>query len=64
MIKELIKRLLTKWVLKNYPLAVTTEVHYFTKIFVKKGKRREWRTYDQLHNRVPYAINHHYHHAE
>ena len=49
---NLLKRLLLKWVLKNYPFMVTTKVKIYHTIWVKKGKKRGWRTYDENHNRV------------
>ena len=49
---KLLKKILTKWVLKNYPFAVTTKVNKVYTIFVKKGKIREWRSYDENHNRI------------
>ena len=51
-IKMTIKRMLTKWVLKNYPFLITTKVVKKYTIYVKKGKIREWRTYDENHNRI------------
>ncbi len=48
--KKFINKILRNWYLKNFPLSVTTEVQY--KIFVKKGKLREWRLYDENYNRI------------
>ena len=50
---NLFKRLLAKWVLKNYPFMVTTKFKIIKTIYVKKGKIREWRSYDENHNRIP-----------
>ncbi|MCR9254337.1 MAG: hypothetical protein NXI20_28245 [bacterium] len=47
-----LKRKMTKWVLINFPFQVTTKVHHYDTIFIKKGKIREWRTYDSLGSRV------------
>lgn len=49
----LLKILLRKWVLKNFPFNETTKVKYIKTIYVKKGKIREWRSYDEIHNRIP-----------
>jgi len=51
--KNLIKRILNKWVLKNYPFHMTKKVHHIKTIYIKKGKIREWRSYDENHNRIP-----------
>tara|TARA_R110000851_G_scaffold92662_4_gene202161 strand:+ start:1776 stop:1943 length:168 start_codon:yes stop_codon:yes gene_type:complete len=50
--ENLIKRILAKWVLRNYPFNVTTKVLIIKTIYVKKGKIREWRSYDENHNRI------------
>ena len=50
---NLIKRILTKWVLRNYPFKITTKVNNVFTVYVKKGKIREWRSYDENHNRIP-----------
>ncbi len=47
-----IERIVRKWCLKNYPLETTTLVTKEYQIFVKKGKIREWRIYDENHNRI------------
>ena len=47
---QLLKRLLTKWVIKNYPFAMTTEV--FITTLVKKGKKKEWRTFTSKGERI------------
>jgi len=52
----LLKKILTKWVLKNYPFMVTTKVKIIKTIYVKKGKIREWRSYDENHNRIPLTM--------
>ena len=55
---KLLKALLKNWVLKNFPKETQTEVITIKKveriktIFVKKGKIREWRSYDENHNRI------------
>lgn len=48
-----VKNWLAKWYLKNYPLTVTTKIEKKYVILVKKGKIKEWRTYDENHNRLP-----------
>ena len=56
---ELLKRLLKNWVLKNFPqetenkVVVEKKIERIKTIFVKKGKKREWRSYDENHNRIP-----------
>lgn len=50
--KKIIKRLLTAYVLRNYPFAITSEHVIVKTIYVKKGKIREWRSYDENHNRI------------
>ncbi len=50
MIDALLKIILHKWVCKNYPKR--TRVEIIKTIFVKKGKIREWRSYDEDHNRI------------
>lgn len=52
----LLNKILTKWVLKNYPFMVTTKVKIIKTIYVKKGKIREWRFYDENHNRIPLTM--------
>ena len=47
---KFIKEALRKWCIKNFPLQETTKVHF--KTLVKKGKIREWRTYDENHVRI------------
>ena len=52
--KKLIKKWLTNYCIKNYPLQLTTrviEIKIFT-VLVKKGKIKEWRSYDENHNRI------------
>lgn len=49
---RLIKKILTNWVLKNYPFDVVVKTKIIKTIFVKKGKIREWRSYDKNHNRI------------
>ena len=49
----IIKNLLSNWVLKNYPFMTTTKVETIKTIYVKKGKIKEWRSYDENHNRIP-----------
>lgn len=49
---KLLKKLLTNWVLKNYPFMVTTQVDHFKKVLVKKGKIREYRVFDSKGNRL------------
>lgn len=50
--KKLIKKLLTNWVVRNFPFVVTTKVNHVKTIYIKKGKIREWRSYDENHNRI------------
>ena len=40
------KKIMLWWVLRSYPFVVTTKVNMFKTIYVKKGKIREWRTYN------------------
>lgn len=54
--KKFIKRLLTNWVLKNYPFKITTKVDKYYTIFVKKGKIREVRTFTGSGARVPVRL--------
>ncbi|WP_299116981.1 hypothetical protein [uncultured Winogradskyella sp.] len=55
---EIIKRLLKKWVIKNFKEEIRSETKIINKvkhvktILVKKGKIREWRSYDENHNRI------------
>ena len=53
---NLLKRILRKWVLRNYPFIITTKVETIRTIYVKKGKIRGWRSYDENHNRIPLQI--------
>ncbi len=51
---KFIEKMLKKWCLKRYPLEVTTKVinvKYYH-ILVKKGKIKQWRIYDEHHNRI------------
>jgi len=50
--KKLIKKLLTNWVLRNFHFEITTKVNHVKTIMIKKGKIREWRSYDENHNRI------------
>ena len=54
--KKLIKRLLKNWVLKNFPFEITTYVNRVNTVFIKKGKIREWRSYDMQGNRLEIPI--------
>ena len=49
---RIIKNWMVKWCTKNYPLMITTKIKKRFVIYVKKGKIREWRTYDEQHNRI------------
>ena len=40
-----LKNKLTKWVMKNYPFLITTQVDKYETVYVKKGRIREWRTF-------------------
>ena len=42
---DYLKKKLTKWVLRNYPFNVTTQVDRYQTVYVKKGRIREWRTF-------------------
>lgn len=55
-INKLFKKWLMSWVLKNYPFNSTTKVHHFKTIYVKKGKMREWRTYNEDGKRMQKVI--------
>ena len=50
--KKLFKKLITGFVLRNFPFIITTQVNHFTTIQIKKGKLREFRTYDSNNNRM------------
>jgi hypothetical protein len=45
--KAIFKKLISKFVLKNFPFDETTKVHidHYDTVYVKKGKVREWRTF-------------------
>lgn len=49
-----LKKKLTRWVIANYPFdaVVKTKTIKYYLVYVKKGKIREWRMYDENHNRV------------
>lgn len=53
---KFIKRLLRLWhlkfALKNFPLFVTHKILVFKRIYIKKGKIREWRIYDNEGKRI------------
>lgn len=48
-----LKKKLTRWVIANYPFQATTETKIinYRLVYVKKGKLREWRMYDENNNR-------------
>jgi len=48
--KAFLKKLMTNWVMKNYPFKVTTRV--IRVLYIKKGKIRECRAYDEDNNRI------------
>lgn len=58
MLNTILKKLLKPWVLKNFPKETKTEIKIkydvkrITTILVKKGKIKEWRSYDKDHNRI------------
>ena len=45
-INKFIRSFMLKWALKNFPLAITTKTIIYHKVFVKKGKLREWRVFN------------------
>lgn len=51
MIKHL-NNLILKYCLKKFPQQTKIIEEKVTTILVKKGKIREWRTYDKDHNRI------------
>ena len=55
--KKIIKKILTNWVIKNYPFKITTKVIIVKTIYVKKGKIMEWRSFDEKGNRIPVIKN-------
>jgi len=54
MLRKKINQWLTGYCIKNFPLQITTKTveKKITTIYVKKGKIREWRSYDENHNRI------------
>ncbi len=50
--RKIIRNILTKWCLKHFPLKMTTKNVVLYKVYVKKGKIREWRLYDENYNRL------------
>ena len=46
-IKAFFESLMLKWALKNFPLVVTTKTLIYHKVYVKKGKIREWRIFNE-----------------
>ena len=54
--KKLFKILITGFVLKNFPFIVTTKVNQYNTVLVKKGKAKEWRTFDINGRRMAYVI--------
>lgn len=54
MLNKLLKTLLKNWVLKNFPKETKTkyDVEKVKTILIKKGKIKEWRSYDVNHNRI------------
>lgn len=52
--RKLFRLQLIKFCLHEYPLEITTEkIYYHYKIIlVKKGKIKEWRSYDENHKRI------------
>lgn len=49
---HLFKKQLIAFCLKNFPLQLTTKTVKHKLILVKKGKIRQWRMYDENHNRI------------
>lgn len=43
---------LTRFLMKNYPLSITTKTRKYKTVLIKKGRIREWRTYDQDGTRI------------
>jgi len=56
-IKKFIRSLMLKWALKNFPLSVTTKTLIYRKVFVKKGKIREWRIFNEKGVRTNITAN-------
>ncbi len=46
-IRNFIHWLLLKYAYKNWPLSVTTKTLIYHKVYVKKGKIREWRIFNE-----------------
>ena len=50
--KKLFKKLITPFVLNNFPFKITTHVENFKRVLVKKGKIKEWRIFDSNGKRI------------
>ena len=50
--KLFFRKQIIDWIVKNYPLQVTTKTATYSLIKIKKGKIRQLRLYDNSHNRI------------
>ena len=54
--KKWVQKIIKRWAAKKFPRRFTTKVRTYDTVYVKKGKIREWRTFDLTGNRMHNVI--------